>query len=207
MIRRTALLTLVAAAALAVAGVAHAKGPSKASVTGPGLNGPLAFAGGGEDGGSSPLGRLTEDAGFFPAVFGQEPDPMLAGRPGETLGPRYTITYTVPGPGGGDTIRQVLYPYAAGGSLTYMSPGQRFWGTQRTRGGWYRGSGTLKRTLVSAGLPARPPKILAKSGPASSGASGLDGSWPFVVGGVVALALLAAGALAVVRRRPWPAVR
>src|SRR2546430_16394869 len=81
MIQRTALLTLVAAAALVVAGVAHAKGPSKASVTGPGLNGPLAFAGSGEEGGSSPLGRLAEDAGVFPAGLREGHNPKRGGAP------------------------------------------------------------------------------------------------------------------------------
>jgi hypothetical protein len=206
MIRRIAVLPLVALVALVAVAAAQAKGPSAASVTGPGIDGTLVVRGSGEDGGSSPLGRLTEDAGFFPAVFGQQPDPMLPGRPTGDLGPRYTITYIVPGPSRpGARIRQRLYPYAAGGPVTYMSPGQRFWETERTRGGWFRGPATLKTTLVDVGLPATPPQILLKSPPGSSGGSALDGAWPYVVLGGIALVVLAAAALAIARRRPGPA--
>jgi hypothetical protein len=55
-----------------------------------------------------------------------------------------------------DTLRQDLYPYASGGPLSYMKPGQPFW-EQRTRGGWYRGTAELKRMLVRASLPAKAP--------------------------------------------------
>ncbi len=195
-IRRTALVALGLVAALAATGPAHAKGPSRATVSGPGLDEPLAFGGSGEDGGSSPLGRLTEDAGFFPAVFGQSPDPMLPGRPAGRLGPRYTITYTVPGPGGSSEITQDLYPYAGGGAVTYMRPGQKVFSWQRTRGGWYAAYG-LRSLLVGTGLPARAPT------PGNSGLP-LGGAWLFVLGGTVVLLVLAAGA-AVARRRPGPA--
>jgi hypothetical protein len=197
-IQRSALVALaIAAAALAAAGAAQAKGPSQAEVTGPGLDHALVLGGSGEDGGNSPLGRLTEGAGFFPAVFGQVPDPMLAGRPRGDLGTRYTITYVVPGPNGTTKeITQDLYPYASGGAVTYMRPGQRVFPWQRTRGGWFAAMWTLKPTLVRAGLPARPPDAGALDAPA--------GAWLFAAGGAVVLVLLAAAA-AVARRRLRPA--
>src|SRR5207244_11839795 len=48
---------------------------------------------------STALGRLTMATGFFPAAVGQSPDPMLPDRPAGSLGPRYTIVWTVPGTG------------------------------------------------------------------------------------------------------------
>ena len=40
---------------------------------------------------------LAEAAGFFPAAFGQTPDPMTSTRPKGDLGPKYSIDYAVPG--------------------------------------------------------------------------------------------------------------
>ena len=52
-------------------------------------------------------------------------------------------------------IRQDVYPYANGGAVTYMKPGQSIF-DMTTHGGWYRDP-ALKRTLVSSGLPAKAP--------------------------------------------------
>jgi len=62
----TRLLFVLAAAAL-LAPAALAKGPSQASITGPGLNTTIVFKN------MEDSSYLTEQAGFFPAVFGQEP--------------------------------------------------------------------------------------------------------------------------------------
>ena len=143
-----------AVAALALPSVAAAKGPDQATITGPGLDSPLSLSG---TEGSGDLGLLVQEVGFFPAAFDQSPDPMLDKRPASRLGPRYQVVYRVPGPHSvADTLRQELYPYAAGGPLSYMKPGQRFW-EQRTRGGWYRGTTALKEMLVKVGLPAKAP--------------------------------------------------
>ena len=187
---------ILAIAALALPAAALGKGPSGASIDGPG-GGNITFSGDGESGGT-PLGDLTQQAGFFAATFGQEPDPMLASSPEGDLGPKYTITYTVPGPNNElDKLRQDVYPYAPGGPVTYMEPGQGFFGTERTRGGWYQATSQLKETLVAAGLPARPP---------ASGSSddGTSLSTNLVSALAVALFLLAATAV-FLRRRTRPA--
>jgi hypothetical protein len=158
MIRPRLILTflaLAAAAALVLAAAALAKGPDRATVSGPGLAEPLVIQGLGEPGGVSPLGRLVTAAGFFPAAFGQTPSPMLAARPAGALGPRYLITYRVPG-NRGLVIRQVVFPYAKPVPVTWMRPGQRIYDI-RTPGGWFRGTRDLKRVLVAAGLPPRAP--------------------------------------------------
>ncbi len=179
--RRIAVF-LLAAAVLAPA--ALAKGPSAATITGPGLDRALSLEGTETSG---VLGELTQYAGFFPAAFGQQPSPMLARRPA-SLGPRYTIHYVVPG----DRIyrlTQDVYPYARGGSVTYMKPGQAIFGAD-SHGGWYRGGTALKRTLVRAGLPRTSPQ------PASG-----DGSALLLGIGIPGVVLLAGAAVLVARRR------
>ena len=142
----------VAAVALTLTATAAAKGPSLATIAGPGLPSPLTITGIGEGDTSTDLGLLVAEGGFFPQAFGQSPSPLLRQQPRD-LGPRYTVTYTVPGGETASTLKQDLYPYAASAPVTYMQPGQRFWDTQRTLGGWYRGTPQLKRMLVRTGLP------------------------------------------------------
>jgi hypothetical protein len=184
---------ILAIAVLALPATALGKGPSGASMDGPGGGG-INFTGDGESGGT-PLGDLTQQAGFFPAVFGQEPNPMLAGRPKGDLGLKYTITYTVPNPNNGvDEIQQDIYPYAEGGPVTYTKPGQRIF-DMTTRGGWFQGDSRLKETLVAAGLSPRP-AAHASDGTALS----------TNVFSLVAVALILVAATAVfVRRRARPA--
>jgi hypothetical protein len=149
------LILAVALAALVVPLAASAKEPSQASISGPGFSKTI-LPTTGDEWGETPLSQLTDLSGFFPSAVGQSPDPMLHHEP-SALGPRYTIVWTVPGPPGPAThrVRQELYPYARGGSVTYTKPGQPiFDGT--TLGGWYRNA-ELKQTLVALGLPARAP--------------------------------------------------
>jgi hypothetical protein len=175
------LFVLFAAALLAPA--ALAKGPSEASITGPGLSKTITFKG------MRDASKLTEYAGVFPAVFGQSPDPMLKGRPAGTLGPKYTIHYVVPGPySKAYRLSQDVYPYARLGAVTYMKPGQAIFDS-KTVGGWYPAGGALKELLVRAGLPKSAPR-------ASSGANlGL------VAGIGIPGALVLAGAALLVARR------
>jgi LPXTG-motif cell wall-anchored protein len=178
----------VLAAALLIPAAALAKGPSEAGISGPGLGKTLKISG--PEAPGSPLMQLAEETGFFPAVFSQEPDPMLPGRPQGALGPKYTIRYVVPGPYGETFhLSQDLYPYAPGGAVTYMKPGQRVFRIT-TRGGWFRGGDALKQTLVHRGLPARAPKT------SSSGRN-----LAVLVGAPVVLLLAGAGAFVARRRR------
>ncbi|MFY9578063.1 MAG: hypothetical protein WAQ33_01950 [Gaiellaceae bacterium] len=195
---RSFLVALASAAALglAFAATAAAKGPSEAKITGPGLSSPIVLKGDGE-GQGSPLGDFTQEAGFFPAMFGQSPDPMLQLRPAKSLGPRYGVIYTVPGPDiVGDTIRQDLYPYAQGSPVTYMKPGQLFFGREHTRGGWYRGSSTLKTLLVKEGLPAQAPAVTPRA------SSPRFPSRAVAIGGAIAVVLGVIGASSIAQWRP-----
>jgi hypothetical protein len=183
-------LILAAIAALVLPAGAFAKGPSKASITGP--NGrTVEFSANGEEPGT-PAGDLAQFAGFFPAVFGQEPDPMLRGRPKGVLGHKFTVTYVVPGPDGqADRIRQDLYPYAKSGPVTYMAPGQKIFDTT-TRGGWFPAFPRLRETLAAAGLKTAPAASSSNASFFSSGQLGL-------LAGLVLV--LAGGTMIVLRRR------
>jgi LPXTG-motif cell wall-anchored protein len=185
---RFSVALAVLAAALLVPAAALGKGPSAASISGPGLGKALSIRGDGETENTA-LGNLTLNAGFFPAAFGQEPNPMLPGRPHAKLGRRFTIRYVVPGPYSAVFhISQDLYPYAAGGAVTFMKPGQKIFDFT-TRGGWFRGGSSLKQTLVHDGLPARVPST-----------SSSNRNLAFLLGAPIVL-LLAGGAALVARKR------
>jgi hypothetical protein len=188
------VLLLLAALALGAPAAALAKGPSAASIDGPGTGDGIDVKGNLAP--DSPLFQLSQRAGFFPAVFRQSPDPMRDSRPPGNLGPRYTITYTVPGPEDETfTLRQDVYPYATPSPMTYLEPGQKVYRIE-TRGGWFVAGPRLKETLVSAGLPRVAP----------SGSSSGDGSFfsQELLGAVAAAVVLAVAGVFVVRRRARP---
>jgi hypothetical protein len=75
--------------------------------------------------------------------------------------------------------------------VSHLQPRQRFWGTQETVGGWFRGTGELKQMLVKAGLPQTPPSV-ARSRAGSTRTIAIAAGFGIVVAGA---------ALATVRRR------
>src|SRR4029453_11606356 len=120
-------------------------------------------------------------------------------------GPRYTITWTFPnGAGGEDKVRQSVWPYAAGGPVTYIRPGQPVLdGT--TKGGWYRSGDNLRQTLITLGLPDRPPLAVpapAASAPPAAGAAPALWRRSALGGGLLPAA--AVGAALLLRRRSHP---
>jgi hypothetical protein len=154
--KRLSLLVAALGAALLFPTLATAKGPDRATIIGPGLEHAVVIEGDGE-GGSDALGVLATQGGFFAQMYGATGYGSLPGRPKLKLGPRYKVTYRVPGGDGASTVQQDLYPYATRGPVSYMKAGQVFWVVQRTAGGWARGTSTLKAVLIRAGLPARAP--------------------------------------------------
>jgi hypothetical protein len=228
-LRLLALAGMVAAATLLALAptAAVAKGASAATIDGSGPgglgngpNGPITLRGDGEPGSGTDLSALADLSGLFPAMVGQSPDPMLAAAPTKQLGPRCTITWTIPdGSGTARKVRQEVYPYAAGGPVTYTKPGQPVF-DQTTRGGWYRSSDSLRQQLISLGLPNRAPLAAASGGSAASAAGGSSASpapprpaaaaapaaWPRILSGSAILVLMVAATVVVVlRRRPGAA--
>ena len=192
------LVLLVAAGAIVVAPVAQAKGPSKAEVNGPGVRKAIVVKGNGEGGPGTPLGDFVEEVGYFPAVFGQSPDPMRSARPKGDLGPKYSVTYTVPA-GEGNTVilRQDVYPYAKPVPVAYMRHGQPIFGMV-THGGWYVSDSSLRSTLVQAGLPRSAPS-------GASGGSTFSWLWDARTLAILVALVLLGLAVVAMRRRPGPA--
>jgi hypothetical protein len=181
-------LVLIAVVALALPAGAFAKGPSSASIQGPGLK-TVTISGDGEDGGASLFGRLTGAAGFFAAVFRPSPDPMLRTRPEGDLGPRYRITWVLPTPAGKSTLHQDAYPYAKPHPLTYMSRGQTFYNGMTTNGGWYVSGPELRHAMVSVFLDAQSPPSGDATGLSTRSVVGIAAAG---TGVLLALALLLA---------------
>jgi hypothetical protein len=183
------LLLVLAVAAFALPATALAKGPSEARITGPGLSKAIVITG--EESEGSPIMDLADAAGFFPAAFGQSPNPMTS-RPTGALGPKYSIDYTVPG-GNMTTfkIHQDAYPYAKPYSVTYMKAGQPIFDME-TKGGWFTDT-RLKEVLVLHGL--------AKSAPTATSSSSTAGFFSTGKLGALVLVLLVLGGVFVLMRR------
>jgi hypothetical protein len=210
--QRRALAMLVLALLLAaVPTAAQAKGASAATISGGGPGGlpggPIDLKGDGEPGSGTDLSNLAETAGVFALLWedGQPGALTSAPVPPAQRGARYTITWTFPnGDGGEDQVLQSVWPYAAGGPLTFMATGQKVLdGT--TKGGWYRAGDNLRQLLVTLGLPNRAPLATpAPAPPAASPAPAAEPSpalWPKVAGGIVLLLALAAATALILRRR------
>jgi hypothetical protein len=186
MLRRFIVLTSLAAGtaiavAAAVATPALAKGATQASIAGPGLARPVTVSA--SDGEALPgqgdtLSSLAGQTGLFTVMFGpgsgtrDEPSALRTPPAAASLGPKYTLNYTVPGvtpePGQADgQIRQYLYPRAAGGPVIYTLPGQQGFGQPLQAAGWFRGTPQLTATLTRLGIPASAP-LRPAPGPAAS---------------------------------------
>jgi hypothetical protein len=217
--RRVLAMLVLALLLAAVPTAAQAKGASAATISGGGPGGlpggPIDLAGDGEPGSGTDLANLAEAAGVFALLWEDGQSGALDAAPAATgeRGPRYTITWTFPnGAGGEDKVRQSVWPYAAGGPVTYMRPGQPVLDST-TKGGWYRSADNLRQTLITLGLPDRPP--LAAPAPAASAAGSAPAAaapaadpapalWPRIALGVGLLLAAAAGGALLLRRRSHP---
>ena len=217
--RRRVLAMLVLSLLLAaVPTAAQAKGASEATISGGGQcglpGGPITMKGDGEPGSGSDLSNLADQAGVWAVLFDDGPGGELASAPAATdRGPRYTITWTFPnGAGTEDKVRQSVWPYAAGGPLTFMASGQPVL-EATTRGGWFRSTDTLRLTLIGLGLPSRQPLTAtsptvpaptpAPAQPTTAADPG-PGVWPRVAAGLALLLVVAAAGALVLRRRANP---
>jgi hypothetical protein len=234
--RFIALTSLAAGAAIAVtvalATPALAKGTTQASITGPGLARPVTVSVAAESEAlpeqGDALSGLADQTGLFMVLFGPNigdvavPDqPSRLRTPAAAaLGPRYAVTYTVPGitpaPGQArDQIRQYLYPRAAGGPVIYTLPGQQGFGQPLQATGWLRGVPQLTATLTRLGIPAGASLPSAPSSMASVAAAPALAAAPqpndttapaWLIATIAsAAAIVIAGIALWLRRRPTPA--
>lgn len=216
------LAALAAGMSIAVATTpatpALAKGPSQARITGPGLARPIVVSGHGEPGQPGILGALALQTRLFSVMFGPNaPEPPPLRTPSAaSLGPRYTIVYTVygeftrPGQQFGH-IRQDLYPRAGGGPVIYTPQGQP--GGPLPFFGWFRAGRHLPRTLAKLGVSPRPGTQTAPQthpSPAAHPAAAQQPSsrtlaWLIASAAALAAATLAAAALWLHHRKPTTA--
>jgi hypothetical protein len=221
---------LVLALLLAVVPTAaQAKGATGATISGGGPGGlpggPINLKGDGEPGSGTNLADLAQAAGVWALLFEDGPGGELASAPATAnRGPRYTITWIFPnGAGTEDKVRQSVWPYAAGGPLTFMASGQPVLDAT-TKGGWFQAADNLRQSLIALGLPSREPlTATSPAAPTAPAASAQAGSapaqaasdqapaapdpapavWPRVAAGLALLLAVAGGAL-VLRRRSSP---
>jgi hypothetical protein len=218
----TALAAGMSIALITLATPALAKGPSQARITGPGLTRAIVVSGAGEPGQQGMLAVLAGQTGLFTALFGadasvpyQAPTRLRPQPPKTSLGPRYTVIYTVPGvtPKPGEQfgrIHQDLYPDAAGGPIIYTPPGQDGFGQPLQVTGWLRASPQLTRTLAQLGVRPRPApqaapptrlSLAAHPAPAHQAGSGTL-AWLIASAVAIAVAALACTALWLRHRKP-----
>ena len=227
MLRRLIVVTTLAgsisvAAAISLATPALAKGPSQASITGPGLAHAIIVSGSGEPGQQGKLALLAGQTGLFTVMFGadasvppQTPPVLRAPPPKASLGPRYTVSYTVPGvtPQPGEQFGQIvqdLYPDAVGGPVIYTPPGQDGFGQPLQVTGWLRASPQLTRTLAQLGIRPRPgpaaappTRLPAAAPPAPAHQAGWRTlAWLIASAVAIAVAALACTALWLRHRKP-----
>src|SRR5947208_15737829 len=206
--KRRCLLVVVPAVALVLISVpAEAKGrdPAKAVIRGPGLVEPIVIRG---NMGFPPGDRYWE---FALTMFGSSSDPSSdAPLSAGDLGPRYLVDYVEPCCG--HRVSQYLYPYAAGGPVTYTPSGQRadmfqmnmddYIGSSQT--GWHRVATTLGATSYFVGWHKVAGKLLqlsfARSGvnPAAAPASSKPSRMWLAIG--ISALLVLMGLILIARR-------
>lgn len=224
MLRRLIVVTALAAgmsitAAITLATPALAKGPSQARISGPGLAHAIVVSGNGEPGQPGMLDTLAVQTDLFTVMFGAnatvpaQTPPQLRTPPRKaSLGPRYTISYTVPGvtPQPGQRfgrVRQDLYPHAAGGPVIYTPPGQHGFGGPIQVTGWLQASSHLPRTLARLGVPSRlgtraAPQSRSAIHPAAAHQAGSPALAWLIASAIATAAAALAGAVLLRRRRP-----
>jgi hypothetical protein len=224
MLRKLIAVTVLAvgmsiATAVTLATPALAKGPSQATITGPGLAHTIVVSGNGEPGLPGRLATLAGQTSLFTVLFGANetglpaPVGLHTPLPQASLGPRYTVIYTVPGvtPPPGEQfgrIRQDLYPLAAGGPVIYTPPGQAGFGQPLQATGWFRGGPGLTGTLAQLGVRPRPARQAARQTRLQPGAHPAAAhqatSWPsaWLIAAVAAATAIAGTALWLRHRKP-----
>ena len=223
MLLRRLIVVIALAAGLSIEAItlavpALAKGPSQARITGQGLARAIVVSGNGEPGQLSRLATLASQTGLFNALFGAGGTlptlaPLRTAPTPASLGPRYVVTYTVPGVPSPShrfgRIRQDVYPRAADGPVIYTPPGQRGFGGPLQVAGWLKARPRLTKILAALGVPPRtvqrPARRTGQSRPAAAHRPGAQ-NLAWLIASIVAVAAAALTATALWLRRRKPAI-
>ena len=200
------IIAAVVLAAITTLGVAvapaFAKGPTAATIEGPGIDGRHLVL---PEGDYAELGRLTEVTGFWNAFRDQglAADPPV---PETELGPRYTVRWQM----GTSWLETFVYPFAS--TPIMRLPQAAAGATGRNRGGWTIGSTEVRSVFEKYGAdpdsvvasktqPPEPTATPTAAGVQTEEAAPADSTgWTaYAVGG--AALLLLAGASVLLRRR------
>jgi hypothetical protein len=160
------ILTVVAATLVAFGAPAEAKGVSRLTITGVGLERTIVVGGDG----SLALSRILGASEFFVAMDGGGAGAdhvalRSAADPQESdLGPRLRLTWSVEWYHT-QYVVQDLYLYADGGPVLYTPAGQALF-DQTTTGAWHRGSPRLVDVIQAVGVPS--PALLRAAAAAAS---------------------------------------
>jgi len=176
---------------------AMAKGPDQATITGPGLDEPIVVSGYGEPGSGYELSELADGSGLFLVMFEPADPSVVSEAPDGPFGPKFELTFRVPdGDETASTVRQDIYPQAAGGPVTYTEAGQDVFG-MTTRGGWYRTPPSFADLLERLGVPAAASSGQSQAEPVAApepGNPAAPASPRLPVAAIVAAAIVLAGA-------------
>ena len=156
--RKRAMIALVVTTTLVVAGggMALAKGPESATVTGPGIAEPIELINADyfDSDYTDHVKELMRQTGLWYAAGGGS---RIPAQPEGDLGPVYTLTWASSGPPGDPvdkrTIRQLLYLHAENGPLIHTPSqiGLEGWGPGVV--GWAIAPSGLMDTLAALGIP------------------------------------------------------
>lgn len=143
----------LATAMVLIPAAADAKGVAEVTVSGPNLAKPMKL-------GAEGASNIAQATGLYGAFFETvPPTPVDPNPPSADLGPRYVAIYTYAAPEQRSerrgTLRQELYPFAAGGAVAYTLAGQKLFNAS-SQGGWHRDE-RIATILIAAGLPAPSP--------------------------------------------------
>lgn len=161
MSKRTLIIMVVTSAiVVAIGGIALAKGPESATITGPGIDEPLEIELI-ETANPDLVRRLMEQTGLW---FATGDSSRIPAEPAGDLGPAYTLTWINSGPPADPveerTIRQILYLHAESGPVieTPSQIGLEGWGPEVI--GWFIAPDGLADTLTAMGVPTLAPQSM-----------------------------------------------
>lgn len=145
-------LSMFIVGVLLIALPAIAKGPTSATVDGPGIDEPI-LVNGHYDG---PLGGLVDSIGYYETVYGSATGlgaEVVGDQPAGELGPEYVVGVTQIGPAGDAYFPVSVYPLAEGGPLVHAEPGILIEEMQtESTGGWYRTPHDVVAVFESLGV-------------------------------------------------------